>query len=311
MRVLASAGEVRANGRPVYAAIGTFDGVHRGHQEVVGAAAAAARRVAGLSLAITFDRHPSAVVSPQRTPPMIYTMGQKLAALAATGVEATVVIPFDIPFSRQTGEDFIRALARTLGSLAGLCIGRDFVFGHRRSGNLALLQTLGAELGFQVQGVAPVMLDGEVVSSTRIRRSILEGDLEAASRSLGRRYAIRGGVERGDQVGRRIGFPTANLATPGLALPPNGVYAGWAPHGQRLAVINVGCRPTLLREPGTPRVEVHLLDFEGDLYGAELEVELHRRLRAEQRFPSMEALRDQIARDARAAREILSAEGRP
>ncbi len=187
-----------------------------------------------------------------------------------------MLVKFDKKFSEQTGEEFIRNLARDLGTIHSVCVGADFVFGHQRSGNVALLKKLGAEIGFKVHGLAAVSLDGQTVSSTRIREAIRAGDLDAASQMLGRPYAISGCVVEGDRLGRQLGFPTANLDGTGLVLPPNGVYSGCAKlRGQLYRVaLNIGFRPTIA--PGAPqlRVEAHLLDFTGNLYGEELEVEI-------------------------------------
>jgi len=188
---------------------------------------------------------------------------------------------------------------RDLAKIHSICVGADFVFGHRRSGNVALLKSLGAELDFQVHGLAAVSLDGQVVSSTRIREAIRTGDLDAAGQMLGRPYTICGRVVEGDQIGRRLGFPTANLDVTDLVLPPNGVYAaGTRFQGRPYRVaLNIGVRPTVAPAKPEIRVEAHLLDFGGELYGAELELEIGEKLRAEQHFASPTELREQIARD--------------
>jgi riboflavin kinase/FMN adenylyltransferase len=185
-----------------------------------------------------------------------------------------------------------------------VCVGGEFTFGHKRSGNVALLKQLGAELNFSVHGLAAVSLDDEVVSSTRIREAVRAGDLAAASQMLGREYAIAGTVIRGDQVGRQLGFPTANLDVSGLVLPPNGVYAVHARVSGRehRGALNLGFRPTLASLTPSLQCEVHLLDFDADIYGAELELTFGAKLRDEQKFPSLEALKAQIARDVADAR---------
>ena len=178
-----------------------------------------------LALVVTFDKHPNAVVAPERVPPQIFSRSQKLRAIESLGADALLEIPFDKAFSEKSGEVFIRELAHGLGKIHSICVGADFVFGHKRSGNVELLKKLGAELFFQVHGLAAVALDGQVVSSTRIREMIRAGDFDAASQMLGRPYAICGRVVEGDRIGRQLGFPTANLDAAGLILPPNGVYA--------------------------------------------------------------------------------------
>jgi riboflavin kinase/FMN adenylyltransferase len=300
--------ELAAPDRKVCLAIGVFDGVHLGHQQVIRQAVADAEQQEGLAVVATFDCHPNTVVAPERVPPLIYSLPQKLRAIAALGVDATWVIHFDAAFSQQTGEEFVRGLAREFPQLHSVCVGGTFTFGHKRSGNVALLQRLGRELGFQVHGLAAVALDGQPVSSTRIRDAIRAGQLDAASQMLGRAYSLAGEVRRGDQLGRKLGFPTANLDTTGRVLPPPGVYAA---HARALgkshrAVLNIGVRPTLQHPEPRLQVEAHLLDFDGDLYGEELELTFVEKLRDEQKFPSLDALKEQIVRDIAAARRVFS-----
>ena len=227
-----------------------------------------------------------------------------MRAIESLGADALLEIPFDKSFSEKSGEVFIRELARDLGKIHSICVGADFVFGHKRSGNVKLLKKLGAELNFQVHGLAAVALDGQVVSSTRIREMIRAGNFDAASQMLGRPYAICGRIVEGDRLGRQIGFPTANLEAAHLVLPPNGVYAAstkWNGQCYRVA-LNIGTRPTVAAAQPQLRVEAHLLDFSGDLYGAELEVEIGSKLREERRFASAAALREQISQDVAAVR---------
>jgi riboflavin kinase/FMN adenylyltransferase len=298
MKISNAALELDAGGRKVCLAIGVFDGVHLGHQQIIRQTIADARQHDAIALVLTFDRHPHSVVAPERVPPLIYSLPQKLRAIESLGVDAVLLIPFDKKFSGQTGEEFIRGLARDLGKIHSICVGADFVFGRQRSGNVALLKKFGAELNFSVHGLAAVSLDGQVVSSTRIREAIRGGDFDAASQMLGRPYAISGRVVVGDKIGRQLGFPTANLDSTDLILPPNGVYSGrvnlqgcW----YRVA-LNIGFRPTVAARPQL-RVEAHLLDFYGNLYGEELEIEIGEKLRDEQKFTSATELREQIGRD--------------
>jgi riboflavin kinase/FMN adenylyltransferase len=215
------------------------------------------------------------------------------------GADTLLLIHFDKAFSEQTGEGFIRGVARDLGHVQSLCVGANFVFGHKRSGNVDLLRRLGAELKFMVHGMAAVALDGRAVSSTRIREAIRAGDLDGVSQMLGRAYSLTGTVVRGDGLGHQLGFPTANLDAAGLALPPHGVYAVHAETGGKTyrAVLNIGFRPTLQNPHPQLRVEAHLIDFAGELYGQEIEVAFVDKLRPETRFPSLAELRAQIARD--------------
>ena len=204
--------------------------------------------------------------------------------------------------------DFITGLVKDFGSLASICVGSAFTFGHRRSGNVTLLRNLGAEHGFKVHGLAAVALDGEAVSSTRIRTAISKGQLDATGQMLGRAYAIGGPVIKGAQLGRQLGFPTANIAIGDLITPPHGVYAVHisAAGKSHRSVLNIGVRPTVSEGDPTPHVEAHLLDFTGDLYGQDLEITFVRHLRPEQKFPDLESLKSQIAADIETARQIFS-----
>jgi riboflavin kinase / FMN adenylyltransferase len=307
MKVISSPLELQAAGRKVCLAIGMFDGVHLGHQQVIRQAINDAEQHEAISVVVTFDHHPNTIVAPDRVPLLIYSLPQRLQAMEAIGVDATLLLRFDEPFSRKTGEQFVRELASDFGRIHSICVGSTFHFGWKRSGNVVLLKTLGAELRFQVHGLSAVSLDGEVVSSTRIREAIRAGQLDAASQMLGREYSLDGIVKRGDGLGRKLGFPTANVDAAGLVVPPTGVYAvhcavaGTAHRG----VLNIGYRPTLPSAAPELRVEAHLLDFNGDLYGQELEITFIDKLRDEQKFPSLEELREQIGKDISAARALF------
>ena len=299
MRVIHAADELKPAGRKVCLAIGFFDGVHLGHQQIIRQTITDARQHEAIALVVTFDRHPNTAVAPNRVPPLIYSLPRKLRTIESLGADTLLLIHFDKAFSEQTGEGFIRALARDLGHVQSLCVGANFVFGYKRGGNVDLLKKLGAELKFTVHGMAAVSLDGRAVSSTRIREAIRAGDLDGVSQMLGRAYSLAGTVVRGDGLGHQIGFPTANLDVTGLALPPHGVYAVLVEVGGKThrAVLNIGLRPTLQNPNPQLQVEAHLIDFAGDLYGQELEVAFVDKLRAETKFPSLAELRQQIARD--------------
>ncbi len=305
MKTIRAATELNA-GRRVCLAIGFFDGVHLGHQQIIRQTIGDARRHEALALVVTFDRHPNTVVAPTRVPPLIYSLPQKLRAIESLGADALLLIHFDKPFSEQSGEAFVHGLARDLGHIQTLCVGANFVFGHKRGGNVALLKKLGAELHFTVHGLAAVSLGGKPVSSTRIRETIVAGHIDSASQMLGRAYSISGKVVHGDGMGRKLGFPTANIDTTGLVLPPNGVYAVHAQivgePARHRAVLNIGYRPTLANPAPLLQVEAHLPDFSGDLYDRELEITFVEKLRAEKKFPSLEALREQIAKDIEEAK---------
>jgi riboflavin kinase/FMN adenylyltransferase len=304
MNVFHTANELKTNGKRVCLAIGFFDGVHLGHQQIIRQTIADARQHDGIALVLTFDKHPNAIVAPEKTPPLIYSLPQKLRAIQSLGIEDILLIEFNKQFSQQSGEEFVRALAGDFGKIHSICVGANFAFGHKRSGNVALLKKLGGELHFHVHGLSAVSLDGQAVSSTRIRETIRVGNLDDASQMLGRPYAICGQVVVGDKLGRTLGFPTANLDVTGLVLPPNGVYAAVTRHEGRLyrAALNIGIRPTVTAGRQL-RVEAHLLDFDGDLYGRELEVEIGEKLRDEKKFGSPLELKEQITRDVAAVRE--------
>ena len=304
VKIIHAANALGNGSRKVCLAIGVFDGVHLGHQQIIRQTVADARGHDAVALVVTFDKHPSAIVAPDRVPAQIFSRSQKLRAIESLGVDALLEIPFDKTFSEKSGEVFLRELASDLGKIHSVCVGADFVFGHRRSGNVALLKKLGAELGFQVHGLAAVALDGQVVSSTRIREMIRTGDFDAASQMLGRPYAICGRVVEGDRIGQQLGFPTANLDAVNLILPPHGVYSATTKFNGQFyrAALNIGLRPTVAAGQPQLRVEAHLLDFSGQLYGAELELEIAVKLREERRFGSPAELREQIQRDVAAVR---------
>lgn len=306
MKIISAASALQAGPRRACLAIGVFDGVHLGHQQIIRQTVTDARLHDALAVVVTFNCHPNTIVAPGHVPPQIYSRPQKMRAIESLAVDAVLEIPFDRPFSEKSGESFVRELARDLGKIHSICVGADFVFGHRRSGNVALLNTLGRELHFQVHGLAAVSLDGQVVSSTRIREAIRSGNLDDATQMLGRPYALAGRVIRGDQIGRQLGFPTANLDATGLVLPPNGVYSAVTRLNQRAyrAALNIGLRPTLASAPPQLRVEAHLLDFHGDLYHTGLEVEIGSKLRDEKRFASSKELMAQIERDVAAIRDM-------
>jgi len=307
MKILQAAKELQAGGRKVCLAIGMFDGVHLGHQQVIRQAISDASQQEAAAVVVTFDRHPNTVVAPARVPPLIYSLPQKLRAIAALNVSATLLLKFDEPFSRKTGEQFVRELAHDLGRIHSVCVGSTFHFGHQRSGNVALLQSLGNELHFIVHGLAAVSLDGQTVSSTRIREAIRAGQIDAAGQMLGREYSLAALVQKGDGLGRKLGIPTANIDVTGLVVPPTGVYAvhcSVAGKSHR-GVLNIGYRPTVRSSAAELRVEAHLLEFQGDLYGQELEITFVEKLREERKFPSLEALQQQISSDIEQARALF------
>ncbi len=305
MNVIRSAQELPAQPRKVCLAIGVFDGVHLGHQQVIRQAISDAQQHEAVSIVVTFNCHPNSVVAPEKTPPLIYPLEKKLRVIESLGVEATQLIHFDRAFSQVSAEDFIRNLVLDFQNVHSICVGSTFTFGHKRQGNVELLKKLGTELRFIVHVLSAVSLDAERVSSTRIREAIRTGNLDCASQMLGRAYSLAGKIVEGGQLGRKIGFPTANLHVAGLILPPNGVYAAHAQVGEKIfrAAVNIGFRPTLKSSAPQLHVEAHLLDFSGELYGKEMDLTFVEKLRDEQKFSSLEALKEQIAQDIAQARK--------
>lgn len=290
--------------------IGNFDGVHLGHQAVI---AQLGRRAAALGVpacVVTFEPHPRELLDPAHAPARLSRLRDKAAAIARLGSDRLVVLRFDRALAAQEPEAFIDDLLVAGLGARHVLVGDDFRFGHRRRGDFALLARAGDERGFGVEAAATHALDGERVSSTRVRHALAAGELDEAARLLGGPYTIRGRVIRGEALGRRLGYPTANIAVDRHALPLTGVFAVVAcdGRGRRLpGVASLGWRPTV---GGTrPLLEVHALDFDGDLYGAHLAVELLVHLRAEERFESLDALVERMHEDTRAARACLAARG--
>jgi riboflavin kinase/FMN adenylyltransferase len=297
-------------GAPTALAIGNFDGVHRGHRHLLDRVQEAARAFGGESVALTFDPHPTRVLAPDRASPLVVGLDRKLELLRGTGVDATVVQRFDLSFSSQSPEEFAQQVVLGLRARE-VFVGEDFHFGRNREGNGATLAALGAQLGFRAHVVPPLEEAGVPVSSSRVRRALADGDLAHARALLGRDYDLDGLVIAGQRRGRTLGFPTANLATECEALPRDGVYAvrvsvlGADGPTDHPAVMNLGSRPTFRAGRS---LEAHLLDADVDLYGRTLRVTFAARLRDERRFDGVEALKEQIAADVRAARVALAAE---
>ncbi len=281
-------------------AIGVFDGVHLGHQAVV-------KSLAGNVAVLTFEPHPLAVIAPERVPPRLTSLGQRATYLRALGTVAVVAVRFDQGLRGLSAAAFVDELARIFPGLREIAIGQNWAFGRHREGDAARLTELGAARGLAVQAIAPVQLEGALVSSTRIREAIGSRRFDEATRCLGRSHAVSGTVIRGEARGRQIGFPTANLGNVEQLLPPRGVYAVRATvHGSTFpAVMNLGQRPTFTSN-GTDSLEVHLLEGGRDLYGAEMELTDFAWIRDEQRFSDAAALKTQIVRDAATAMRLLT-----
>ncbi|MBX3258200.1 MAG: bifunctional riboflavin kinase/FAD synthetase [Labilithrix sp.] len=281
--------------------IGNLDGVHRGHQAVLRQARALADARGLCTVVLTFDPHPSQVLR-GFTPPRLATLERRVELLRRHGADDVVVEPFTLDFAALTPSRFAKELlVERLGARA-VVVGENFRFGAKRAGDLEALRGFGRELGFEVAAAEVAGDERGPFSSTRVRDAIAGGDLDEATRLLGRRHSISGVVEGGDRRGRTIGFPTANLGGVPEVLPPRGVYAVFA--DDRPGVMNLGVRPTV--DGANLRVEVHLFDFDGDLYGQSMRVHLVSRIRDEKKFSGLDELRAQIALDAEAARRSLA-----
>jgi riboflavin kinase/FMN adenylyltransferase len=278
--------------RPRRLAVGTFDGVHLGHREVI----------RGADTVLTFDPHPSAVVSPDASPPLLTTFDRKAELLEAIGVDELVVIPFDKEFASRSAAEFIDEVLVGALRATHVSVGENFRFGHKAKGDTAMLAADGR---FETRVVPLLEIDGEVVSSSHIRGLVLGGAVMYADRLLGAPFVVQGEVEHGDKRGRELGFPTANLVPrSGYVTPGHGVYACRTGDGHTAAV-NVGVRPTFVTGRGE-LIEAYLLDFDGDLYGTELRLEFLKRLRGEKRFVSVDALVEQMRLDVEEARRAAA-----
>ena len=290
-----------------WATIGTFDGVHRGHQAVIRQLVEGAHAAGAAAVAVTFFPHPAMVVRNRRGPIYLTTPEERAVLLGELGVDVVLTLNFDAAMAAQSALEFMQPLAQHLG-LKHLLVGHDFALGRNREGNVHRLTELGAQLGYAVSEIAPFQLEGSIVSSSQIRALISAGQVAQAAQFLSRPYTLTGQVIHGDGRGRGLGIPTANLDLwPERLVPAAGVYACWAWVGaQRLmAVTNVGVRPTF-GEHLAVRIEPFLLDFDQDLYGQTLKLAFIELLRPEQRFASVQALLVQIDQDVTRSREILS-----
>ncbi len=298
--------------RPVVT-VGNFDGLHVGHRAITDLVVARARACGGTSVVFTFEPHPIKVLRPDQAPRLLTTLEQRIELLDQAGIDAVIVEKFDTAFASTSAETFIREILYRRVRPVEVYVGYDFHFGRDREGSMRLLTELGPKLEFSVTIIPEVTMDGSDVNSTRIRKLVVESRVEEAGRMLGRAYSVRGRVTRGDQRGRTLGFPTANLEPENEILPGAGVYVGRVAfiddgvpeRGVELpAVMNVGTRPTF-GGGGRLQAEAHLIDLECDAYGRRIEMSFVERLREERRFSGADALRAQIATDVAAARAIL------
>ena len=291
------------------AALGNFDGVHLGHRAILAAAIDHARAADGTAYALTFDPLPAKVLTPDRAPNLILAPEDKLDILANSGIDGVIAVTFTEELSRLEPREFAREYLVGRIGVREVVVGQNVSFGHKRAGNAAVMVELGRELSFQVTVVGPVSVEGVEVSSTRIREAIAAGDMRGAARLLGRNHFLSGTVIHGRERGRKIGFPTANLEPATECIPPDGVYATRLvlADGAHGSITNIGMRPTF-GEPARS-FEAHIFDFDRDIYGAKVRLDLLERIRGERKFESGAALAAQIAEDLKRAREIVAAAG--
>ncbi len=317
MQVIQGVGPCATPLPPSAVTIGAYDGVHVGHRAVIDRVRALASAEGLRTVVVTFDRHPATVVRPESAPKLLCDLDQKLELLEAAGVDATYVVHFDEERAKETAEDFVHEVLAGCLTARQVVVGEDFHFGHKRGGDVALLRTMGADLGFEVQGLALVGSDSQpadalhTVSSTAIRAHLAAGDVRAAANMLGRPHEVRGTVEHGDKRGRELGFPTANLRIPDeIQLPADGIYAGWFERADGTVhptAMSLGHRPTFYERPeGAPLLECNLLDFSGDLYGEAVRVRFVERLRGEIKFDGIDPLIAQMAADVEQTRALLA-----
>lgn len=288
-------------------ALGNFDGLHRGHMKIIDRVRRRAGERGGTPAAMTFDPHPPRVLRPDKAPPLLMTMPQKLEALERSGMQGAALVRFTRELSEWDPETFVRVVLVEWLRVVEVWVGANFLFGHNRAGTFNVLRTLGARYGFRAEKIDPVRYKEFVVSSTRIRRLISEGRVDEAAALLGHHYFVDGEVTRGAGRGRELGYPTANLKTENEHLPPPGVYATFATIEGivHTAVTNIGTRPTF-GDSDSIVVETHVFGLDRDLYGRPLRLAFVQRLRDERAFPDVNALREQIDADARSARRLFT-----
>ena len=296
--------------RPTVLTLGVFDGLHLGHQLIMSTVVERARALSAVPTVITFDPHPRAVLHPESAPPLLQTFDQKVEALGVHGIEQTIVVRFTRAFAEVCAEDFLRDVVHERLQAKEVYLGKGFAFGHNREGNIELLRRVSRELGFCAEEVPEVQLRGERISSSRIRKLLLEGRVNLARRMLGRPYGVEGRVVRGRARGRSLGFPTANLRPQNRVIPRHGVYvtATLIEGVWRRSITNIGTRPTF-EQGAEPSVETFVINWDGNLYGDVVRVRFLHRLRDEKRFDAVEELKAQIDYDISRALRYFEREG--
>jgi len=287
-------------------ALGNFDGLHRGHMKIIDRVRRRAGERGGTPAAMTFDPHPSRVLRPDKAPPLLMTIDQKLEALGRAGMQGVAVVRFTHEMSLWEPEPFVRAVLVEWLHVAEVWVGANFLFGHDRAGTFSVLRSLGARYGFRAESIDPVRYKDFVVSSTRVRRLLSEGRVDEAAALLGHHFFLDGSVAKGAGRGHQLGFPTANICTENELVPPAGVYATLVTIDGVVhpSITNIGFRPTF-GDTDRVTIEAHIFDFTRDLYNQQLRLSFVQRLRDERAFPDVDALRSQIEADCRSARRLF------
>ena len=314
MKMLRALDEIdRRDLRPKVLAAGSFDGVHLGHQLIIRTAVEKAEEAGGEAWVLTFDPHPLKTLDPDRAPPILTPLPERLRLIEDLGPAGCLVLPFTPAFARQAPEAFIEALREAIPALASVVVGTNWRFGRGARGDVSLLQELARRHGFDAHVLDPVCRHGAPVSSTRIRRAIAEAQFDEVRAMLQRAYTVTGEIVHGRKVGRELGYPTANIVPDTEVLPPHGIFAVWTRLGDQVlpGAAYYGHRPTFPDAPKSFSLEVNLLDFEGDLYGRQVEVRFEEMIRPDCDFPSVEELKVQIERDLAAVRRVLAARKPP
>jgi len=309
MQIIHNISDLASLSGSLHLALGVFDGVHVGHQAVIRNAVDAAKKTGGKVGVVTFEPHPVRVLAPDRAPRRILaSIEHKANLLAEMGVGFLCVQEFTLDFAGREAREFIEDLVNYCDQLKSIAVGEDWIFGKARVGNVIKLKEWGVELGFQVDAATPVMIDGERVSSTRVRQAVRDGNLKAIHKMMGRPYDVVGTVIEGKQLARQLGFPTANVVVHNEQLPPDGVWALKVGFRDKVyqGIGNLGRRPTVEHEGARRLLEIHLFDFEGDIYGEMLEAEFVSYIREEKQFSSVDALKAQIELDVQQVKHMFA-----
>ena len=308
VKILHNTSELSTLG-PAYLAIGVFDGVHLGHKAVIQRAVEDSHHEKGSSVVVTFDPHPLKILRPDIAPHLLTATKHKLSLISELAPSHCLILKFDSAFAAQSAESFIQSLINACNPLREICVGYDWTFGHKRGGNLDLLNHMGSKEGFTTVGIPNVVINKQVASSTLIRNAIESGNLEEAAQFLGRPFSILGTIIGGKKLGKDLGFPTANLAAHNEQFPPNGVYVVKIKYKQKQyrGVANVGIRPTIAGQNPERLVEVYIFDFSQEIYGEDLEVFFIEKLRDEKKFGNLDELKSQIKQDVKKAKAVLNA----